>query len=77
MKKTAYLPGYVFFSDRQHRQELKATWSRLNRQSGGTVIPGEGPVTRNSVSVQKCIGLEEAYENVSKRLCGSEITSCL
>lgn len=37
-------------ADRQHRQELKATWSRLNRQSGGTMIPGAGPVTRNSVS---------------------------
>ena len=37
-------------TDRQHRQELKATWSRLNRQSGGAMIPGAGPVTRNSVS---------------------------
>ena len=42
-------------ADRQHRQELKATWSRLNRQSGGTMIPGAGPVTRNSVSTHTSV----------------------
>ena len=41
--------------DRQHRQELKATWSRLNRQSGGAMIPGAGPVTRNSVSTHTSV----------------------
>nr|XP_058965970.1 doublecortin domain-containing protein 1-like [Pocillopora verrucosa] len=47
--------GFLRARDRQHRQELKATWSRLNRQSGGTVIPGEGPVTRNSVTFDNTI----------------------
>lgn len=47
--------GFLRATDRQHRQELKATWSRLNRQSGGTVIPGEGPVTRNSVTFDNTI----------------------
>lgn len=42
---------FCFLLDRLHRQELKATWSRLNRQSGGTVIPGGGPVTKSSVSI--------------------------
>ena len=71
--KTALLPGSVIFSDRQHRQELKATWSRLNRQSGGTVIPGEGPVTRNSVSLQKWMGLLVVKEYVVQRWRASEI----
>ncbi|XP_020620493.1 uncharacterized protein LOC110058236 [Orbicella faveolata] len=47
--------GFLRARDRQHRQELKATWSRLNRQSGGTVIPGGGPVTRNSVTFDNTI----------------------
>ncbi|CAH3148243.1 unnamed protein product [Porites evermanni] len=47
--------GFLRARDRQHRQELKATWSRLNRQSGGAMIPGAGPVTRNSVTYDKTI----------------------
>lgn len=47
--------GFVRARDRQHRQELKATWSRLNRQSGGAVIPGHGPVTRSSVTFDNTI----------------------
>ena len=50
LNKLRGLMNSFFTLDRQHRQELKATWSRLNRQSGGTVIPGGGPVMRNSVS---------------------------
>ncbi|KAJ7370984.1 hypothetical protein OS493_028600 [Desmophyllum pertusum] len=47
--------GFLRARDRLHRQELKATWSRLNRQSGGAVIPGGGPVTRNSVTFDNTI----------------------
>jgi len=47
--------GFLRARDRQHRQELKATWSRLNRQSGGTVLPGGGLVTRNSVTFDNTI----------------------
>ncbi|KAJ7370942.1 hypothetical protein OS493_028552 [Desmophyllum pertusum] len=47
--------GGNYGRDRLHRQELKATWSRLNRQSGGAVIPGGGPVTRNSVTFDNTI----------------------
>jgi len=47
--------GFLRARDRLHRQELKATWSRLNRQSGGTVIPGGGPVTKSSVTFDNTI----------------------
>lgn len=43
--------GFLRARDRQHRQELKATWSRLNRQSADR----NGPVTRSSVTFNNTI----------------------
>lgn len=57
-------------ADRQHRQELKATWSRLNRQSGGTMIPGAGPVTRKSVSTHTSVGWKGLKHEIEWKRCG-------
>ena len=56
--------------DRQHRQELKATWSRLNRQSGGAMIPGAGPVTRNSVSTHTSVAWKGLKDEIDWKRCG-------
>ena len=57
-------------ADRQHRQELKATWSRLNRQSGGAMIPGAGPVTRNSVSTHTSVAWKGLKDEIDWKRCG-------
>ena len=57
-------------ADRQHRQELKATWSRLNRRSGGAMIPGAGPVTRNSVSTHTSVAWKGLKDETDWKRCG-------
>ena len=57
-------------ADRQHRQELKATWSRLNRRSGGAMIPGAGPVTRNSVSTHTSVAWKRLKDEIDWKRCG-------
>ena len=57
-------------ADRQHRQELKATWSRLNRRSGGAMIPGAGPVTRNSVSTHTSVAWKGLKDEIDWKRCG-------
>lgn len=42
--------GFMRARDRLHRQELKATWSRLNRQPANS-----GPVTRSNVKFDDTI----------------------
>ena len=60
----------LFCADRQHRQELKATWSRLNRRSGGAMIPGAGPVTRNSVSTHTSVAWRGLKDETDWKRCG-------